>query len=398
MRLLLPTLLASALVVSPHAARGPQSDQVARLEAMQARDPQDAVVLFHLAAHAIAADRTAEGLRWLDAVSRAPGGLDPSFSRAFRGLHGDATFEDIVARIRTRHRPLVRSTIAFRIAERDLQPEGIAFDPRTRALFVGSFKGKIVRVDRRGGVSDFAYVSRPEAPRVVVGVRVDSARRHLWAVVDDPRAFADVAIEGAALVQYDIDTGTSLATYRGAPGAFNDVVVAPNGDAYVTNTTEGSVWRASRGELTRLLPAGSISEANGITIAPEGRVLYVAGWHDIHRVDLVTRHVQPLEAPRGVVTGSFDGLYWHQGGLVGIQNGIHPGRVVRLALDASRPRVMRAEILERYHPQFGGMTTAALDGQSLLYMLNTQSRSFDATGAVRPGETLRDILIVRLPL
>jgi len=55
-------------------------------------------------------------------------------------------------------------------------------------------------------------------------------------------------------------------------------------------------------------------------------------------------------------------------------------------------------LIERYHPQFAGMTTAALDGMSLLYIVNTQSRRFLPDGTVRPGEILDPIRVVRVPL
>ncbi len=393
--LVLPAALAVLLSV---AATGAQDDPVGRLEAMRARQPRDAVVLYTLATYAAAAGRTTEALELLDTVSRVPGGLDPSFARAFWSLHGNAAFERIVARIRAANPPRLRSTPAFTIAERDLHPEGIAFDPVSLALFLGSFKGKIIRVDAAGRATDFAYASRPEAPRVVVGVRVDAARRHLWASVADPRGFGDATIEGAALVQYDIDTGRQVGAWRGAGGAFNDVVVAPGGDAFATNSTDGSVWRVHGGTLSTFLPAGTVEDANGITVSPDGQTLLVAGWHDIHRVDVPTRAVRPLAAPADVVVGSVDGLYWYEGGLIGVQNGIHPGRIVRFALDEARTRITSAEILEQYHPQFGGMTTAALDGSSLLYIVNTQSRAFDADGRAKAGVTLHDIVIARLPL
>ena len=100
----------------------------------------------------------------------------------------------------------------------------------------------------------------------------------------------------------------------------------------------------------------------------------------------------------GFQAGSFDGLLWHRGGLVGIQNGVHPGRVVRLRLDRARARITAAEVLERYHPRFNGVTTAALDGDSLLYFANTQSRSFGPDGTPKPGVVLEDIVILRLRL
>jgi sugar lactone lactonase YvrE len=392
-------LLALVVLLAPASAR-PQEDtaELRRLEAMRARAPRDSVVLFNLAALHAAAGRRAETLDLLEAVSRAPGGLDPGFYRGFFFLRGDPAFERILARIRAAHPPRVRGVVAFTLGERDLQPEGIAFDPSSRATFAGSFKGKIVRIAPEGAVTDFAVVSTPESPRVVVGLRVDPARGHLWAVVDDPRAFVDPAVGGSGLHQYELASGRLLARYAGAPaGAFNDVAVTPAGEAFATQTTDGSVWRAvpGRPDMTEFLPAGTVPEANGITATPDGRQLYVAGWHDIHRVDLPSGAVNRLVAPRGVPVGSFDGLLWHRGSLVGIQNGIHPGRVVRLRLDGRARRIRSAAILERYHPRFNGVTTAALDGDDLLYFANTQSRAFGPDGKPKPGVTLEDIVILR---
>ena len=73
--------------------------------------------------------------------------------RAFFPLHEDSAFQRIVTQIRATNPPIVRSTIAFTIAERDLHPEGIAFDPMSRAVFVGSFKGKIVRIDSPAAIN-----------------------------------------------------------------------------------------------------------------------------------------------------------------------------------------------------------------------------------------------------
>ncbi len=379
-----------------------QEDEIARLEAHRREHPADAVVLYNLAALRAAAGERAPTLELLDAMSRAPGGLDPGVYRGFQFLHGDSAFQRIVARIRQAHPPLVRSHVAFTIAERDLHPEGMAWDPVTRSVFCGSFKGKIIRVDAHGRASDFAWVLEPGAPhRVVVGIRVDSARGHLWAAVDDPRAFGAPTLGGSALHQYEVATGRLLARYAGPPfGALNDVAVAPSGEALATNSSDGSIWRARPGQaaMEEFLPAGAVPEANGITISADGTALFIAGWHDITRVELRTRARLTLPTPAGVVTGNIDGLYYHRGTLVGIQNGVHPGRVVRFRLDAEGRRIVGAEILERYHPMHNGVATGAIEGKSLLYLANTQSRSFHPDGTPVDPAALTETIIVRLPL
>ncbi len=58
-------------------------------------------------------------------------------------------FAEVRRALEVNRRPVVKSTVAFTLPERDLLTEGIAYDPRTRAFFVGSVhRRKIVRVDR----------------------------------------------------------------------------------------------------------------------------------------------------------------------------------------------------------------------------------------------------------
>lgn len=367
-------------------------------QAAQAPDP---IAVFERAVERGRAGDRAGALQRLDSLSRLPGGLDPSFHRLFLEWRDDSAYQRIVARVRAANPPLVRSTIAYRFAERDLHPEGLAFDPQSRALFVGSFKGKIIRVTPDGTARDFAQVASRDSARVVVGIRVDTVRNTLWATVDDPRAFSDPTIAGGALHRYDLATGRLNARFAmPAPGALNDVVVTSTGDAYATNTVDGSVWRTMDGreQMRPFLPAGTAPQANGIALDATRGTLFVAAAHEIVRVELATGRRSRLVNGTTHPLGSFDGLYWWNGGLVGVQNGVHPGRIVRLTLDEAATTVTAADILERYHPQANGVTTAALDGDALFYIVNTQSRAFRADGTPIDRRLLTDILVARLPL
>lgn len=107
--------------------------------------------------------------------------------------------------------------IAFRIADPELIPEGIAYDPQTRT-----------------GVFGF------------VGLRVDPGRRTLWAISSNagdtmPARGVDKSCLGCSTIgRYDIDSGRLLKQYHlantDAPHFLNDIAIAPSGDAYITDT------------------------------------------------------------------------------------------------------------------------------------------------------------------
>ena len=65
-------------------------------------------------------------------------------------------------------------------------------------------------------------------------------------------------------------------------------------------------------------PAQSMRGANGIAVAADGTV-YVTLSTGIARLDIDgTPH--RMTQPDSVVTAGIDGLYWHDGDLVGVQN------------------------------------------------------------------------------
>src|SRR5262245_28904920 len=72
-------------------------------------------------------------------------------------------------------------SIAFVLQDRELIPEGIAYDPSSRTFFVGStYERKIVAVDADGRARDFTS-EKQDGLWGLVGMKVDAPRRLLWA-------------------------------------------------------------------------------------------------------------------------------------------------------------------------------------------------------------------------
>ncbi len=68
--------------------------------------------------------------------------------------------------------------IAFTIAEKDLIPEGITYDAKSKSFFVSSIhKSKIIRIDEQGKAADFIK-SGQEGIGQVLGIKVNNGK--LW--------------------------------------------------------------------------------------------------------------------------------------------------------------------------------------------------------------------------
>lgn len=380
---------------------------IERLRQASAGDPSNGALLYVLAR---VLDQTGQTEQALESLRRLPQigwdyALDDNDFPKTRQLAG---YKEIAARLTAAEPKVQRARLERTLRERDLLPEGIASDPETGALFLSSvYKRKVVRVGRDGTVSDFL----PEAKDgllATLGLRVDSKRRHLWVVSSSEssmKGFTPDDLGRSAVHVFDLASGRLVHQWKlGAPAdpAFlNDVTVLADGRALITDSRLGGLYMAEPGkpDLAPFLPPGSFTGPNGLDVAPDQKRLYVATSYGIFLVDLATKAVAPLTLPPKA--GNFagiDGLYIHQGTLIGIQNAIGRPRIWRLRLSPAGDAATQVEILESGSPDLDLATTGTVVGEDLVFVANPQIRAVGEDGKVLPAERLQDLKLYRLPL
>jgi SMP-30/Gluconolactonase/LRE-like region len=378
--------------------------EIGILEAFLANHPDDPAALFNLAIDEATIGENAKALGLLEKMSQAHSGLDPAggAARSFKGISHDPRFAAIVEQVRKENPPVAHATVAYTIRERDLAPEGIAYDPVDKSFYVSSIsKHKIVRLAADGSATDFKLPGQ-DGLGATLGMKVDAKRRCLWVTSD----LFDGDQKGSrfALYQYDLNTGTlrfKHAAANGAEGFLNDVAFNSEGEAFTTNTTTGEVFRASpdRDGLELFLRRDSVGQANGIALSPDDKVLFVAGWLGVTRVNIATKQFKLLSKPLNISDAGLDGLYFYKGALIGIQNpDLHPSRVVRYVLNPQWDAITNAEVLEAYSPLAELPTTGTIVGDSLYFMGNTQIDKMKEHDGMPPPSELSDIRILKLKL
>ncbi len=325
-----------------------------------------------------------------------------------------AEVRSVLDEVRAAARIRAAAPVALKIDIPDLYPEGIAWDPETGALFIGSLhRREILRVPLPAGSGDETEVERLVPPGnpdlgAVVGLRVDAERRYLWAATGaDPLAqgFRESERGRSWLVRFDLDTGELQGRWDPpepeSTHQLNDVAIDSEGNAWVTDTYTGAVYRLAQGstELEIAQSPGSFLWPNGIAASPDGRSLWIADWrYGVTHLDLETGRRSRLSHPPGVSIHGFDGLYAYEGDLVGILNPVRPARVVRLRLAEGEPRVVAQELLVTRHPAFDIPTTGAVAHDSLWLIANSQMRSLGPDGRALDASDLRPIDILRVDL
>jgi hypothetical protein len=376
-------------------------------EAERLRPAHGGVVYGLACAYALTGD-TVAALATLQRFAALGHTADLDADADLTSLRSLPAFDSLRQAMRRNAAPLVRSTPAFTLAERDLLTEGIAYDPKTRSFFVGSVhQGKILRVDGRGHVAEFVPPGLKGfwAP---LGMRVDASRRVLWvagAALPQTVGYDSAESGRSGLFRFDLASGALTGRFPlpadGQPHTLGDVTIARNGDVYSTDSRGPAVYRVRAGSdsIEQFATSPLLLSAQGLALDAEERTLYVADYsRGILRIDLATRAVRLLETADDVLALGIDGLYLVKGSLVGIQNGVEPPRVVRLRLDASGNRVEQGEVLERARPDYAEPTLGVVVGRDLFYVAASQWERFRDDGTIDAPDSLRPPLVLRLRL
>lgn len=321
------------------------------LEAAYELNPASIYTRYNLARGYAATERTDEAMALLRGLvdARIDSGMasDPDLEL----LRNLPEFRQLLKRLETNLKPYVTSSAYLTVDLLGLIPEGIAFDPATRRFFFSSMRsGDVFVLDANLQLSRFATLDAGRRLSAI-GMTVDSARKRLWVIgagFEMAEGHDEQTPVRSGVFAFDLATGDIAETYRLAeagPG-LNDVALGPDGRVYVSGNTL-HVLDEQAGRLKPLPTNPSLFGSNGIAVDPTGKTLYVSSYPvGLAAIDIDSGSMRFLDAPDNVSLYGIDGLYWYEGDLIGIQNGIRPWRLLRLTLDAEGHNVTAARHLE----------------------------------------------------
>jgi hypothetical protein len=240
---------------------------------------------------------------------------------------------------------------------------------------------------------------------------VDTTRNLLWLASGQigeqlgPARLRDGASE---LVSVDLANGTIRERWEipdaTTPHLLGDVVLAPDGSVYATDSRTPAVYRLPPGagaELERTPYRHSDwTSLQGIAFAPDGRTAWVADWTvGLYHVDLERNVITPVTGDDATFTLGIDGLYaTGDGQLVALQNGIAPARVVEFELHESGTHIVGTRVLDRHLPLAIEPTLGVMVAGALLYVANSPWGLYGEGGKPDPARPWPRPVLLRLPV
>lgn len=234
-------------------------------------------------------------------------------------------------------------------------PEAVRYDSLQDVYFVSNFNGNGGERDANGFISKVSYDGSVDSMRFMVGTETHPLHAPrgmyitgdtLWAAdVDGVHGFNRLTSEQLAFIDF---SGFE-------PGFLNDIVQAPDGHLYVTDTGKGVVYTIS-GKTPSLAIDSLPSPPNGITLDPSTGKIVLAPWGGGTTFHNLAPGKPGFEDfARAAGGGNFDGIEFVNGKLVAasqIDSSLHvlaggedqilvktPGRPADIGIDTKRLRV-----------------------------------------------------------
>lgn len=373
-------------------------EQIASVEKLMPSLPDRGAALYFLAVSKQHLHETREALALLKDCIALQEGFDPSGDPEFRGLKGEKEFDTLVEHVHKDFPAVAHARQALVTEEKDLIPEGLAYDQKQDEFYLSSLHlRKIVKITMESRVSDFAP-NGGEKLLPVLGIRVDATDGTVWSATTD---YSKDAWQ-TELLHLD-DQGKLLGRYTPkAPGkhGFNDLVVRKTGEVYATSTSNHLIFRLNpkSREFESVPVHRALLHPNGIALADDDRTLFVADDLGVVSIDLTDKTSHDLVPGARCTLAGIDGLYWHNGSLVAVQNGIGSPRVAMFRLSKDGIHVLQALVLENRSLFTKLPTTGAIRGNDFYFISNSQVDNLngDRIMDITRLERVR-IAVVRLP-
>jgi hypothetical protein len=377
--------------------------RAATLAALALR-PDSTRYLHHLAAMSARLNEPAAALNYLRQV--AAFGVAPNIERDpdLASLQGTPEFARILHQFAVNREPQGEAEIVGELPGRTGIIEGIAFRARTGDLFLGDVHHRCIwRRDRSGQVARFT--AEDEELLGIFGIAIDEPRNTLWAAmaaVPEMAGYTSDMKGYAALADFNLATSELRRVVPvpvdGQEHGLGDLCLAPDGTVYVSDSKAPVIWflAPETEELQKAADTPIFGSLQGMLI--ERRTLLVADYmNGLFTVDLATGNVNGLAPPRNVTLLGIDGMVAVPGGIVAVQNGIEPQRLIRITLSPELDAVTSVNVLAAALPNLTdlGLVTLVIDRPT--FVAGTGWEGFDLARASQPPPHTVRIFQITLP-
>jgi len=283
------------------------------------------------------------------------------------------------------------------ITEKDIIPEGTAYNNKTNTIYIGSiYKQKIISIKSNGNIED--VISQREFEDLSpIGMEVDPKKNILWVNA----ALAPIVNKTGksewktTIMSFDLSNNQLIKKYnfiKGSQVFLNDLTISQNGDIYATESVNSKIYKLDvlTDDLDVFLDLRNLNFPNGIIYYEPLHALFVATNEGIARIDIEKKEVKLLATEGGIDAKVIDGLAIHKDYFIGHQS----SKLSKFYFDKNIETIVRSEVFDS-GGEFDSSTTGEVGNGYYHYIVNSQIRSgIDREeNKLKPLDSLENVII-----
>ena len=412
--LTLAGILASPLAATPKhaylmreaaaaAQAGDQATALAKLEEAAQLRPDYPRLQVLLARTYVELDRPADALAALQRLADMGLHLNVAADPAFAALKDVPEFKSVSSRLLQGLTTAASGDAAVTLTGVDGIIESCLYDPASQAWYFGDVRNRCIwqREARSGQLRKFT--ADEDALDGVFKLALSPDRKTLWAVTATMAVMTGEDAEDgkrSALVAIDFATGRVAARFpaagKGVKHVLGDFIIASDGTVFATDSVYQAIWRLppEGKELEVWLENEQFLNLQGLAFSGDGRTLYMSDYaNGIWSIDVGTKALTLLTAPANASFFGIDGIYAVPGGLLAVQNGANPQRV--LHIEPAATGASAARVVASGRPDMTDLSLGQVVNDRFFFVGNSGWALFDPLPASPPAP--RTVTIYSIP-
>ncbi|MEQ8573871.1 MAG: hypothetical protein RIB63_07405, partial [Fulvivirga sp.] len=260
----------------------------------------------------------------------------------------------------------------------DIHPEGMAYDSRTEDFYFGGVnKRNVVKYSQDGSITELISFKIDADIFSVMGIEYDEKNKILWACTGSLPEMMDYndSLKGrSSILALDKDGNILKKHVFKGNHMFGDLKILVDGTVLISDTGENKIYKTTLNTEPELWfdLSEKVWNLQGLAMSEQEEYLYLSDYiSGLYRIDLKTKEVEKVKLPKTMSDKGFDGIYFYNNQLIGIQNGVSPNKTWALQLDQSGLDVVNARVIDQALDILDEPTQGILLVNRFLYIANS---------------------------
>ncbi len=284
--------------------------------------------------------------------------------------------------------------------------ENLAYDSKKERFLLPSVRtGAIYELTKDQQFNEVIAAAQPQTgPWGAVDLVIDQAQDVLWvasATMPQYNGTTQENFGNSMISKYRLSTYELLNSFALKPGKdpilFSALHLSANGNLYFVNLFNQEVFKVNKdGEaIDSLVALPRFTSIKAIATNAKESILYISDYDQgLFALDLSNKKLGKIGGKGQGFYGGFDDIFYQDGDLVAIQNGVKPARLMRLMLDED-VLLKNMYPLEAGREEFKALSKGVLVGEDVYYFANSQWGKMDFSGRLLPELQWEDQLIMK---